>query len=98
MNKQHLLFLFFLLLLTICSCTEDEMPAKELDPFKTINANGGVTFTLVQGASNRVISTSLNEASYNVNNETLSINATGGSMTIAVYDLDLLSCNACAVK
>src|SRR5688572_3423569 len=75
----------------------EEFTAKELDPFNTIHSNGAVTFHLVSGVENKVMSTSIGETQYSVSNGQLSINAAGGSMTVAIKDLDLLWCNACTV-
>ncbi len=76
---------------------EEENPAKPLGPFNRIQANGTITFKLVTGADNRVISTSLMESMYNTGGGTLSINGSG-SMTIAIKDIKMLSCNACSVE
>ena len=82
----------------MASCEVEEQPAKALPPFRTISSNGYVTFKLVEGVENQVISTSLNEMEYSVYSGTLSVNAAGGSMTIAVRNLYSLWCNACSVE
>lgn len=97
--KLKYIGLLFFATLTCMSCDVQEDPAKPLAPFDRITSNGGgVTFTLVQGAKNKVISTSLNDAAYNVSNDQLLVNAASGTMTIAIHNLDLLWCNGCSVK
>lgn len=86
------------MLFVLASCDVEEQPAKALPAFRTISSNGGVKFRLVEGAENQVISTTLDDASYGVSSGTLSVNAAGGSMTIAVKNLYLLWCNACSVE
>jgi hypothetical protein len=98
MKKLVFISSILILLIIIPSCKVEESPAKELGPFKTISSNGYVTFKLVQGVANKVISTSIADASYNVSGGQLSVNAAGGSMTIAVNNLNLLWCNACSVE
>ncbi len=80
----------------LAGCAE-ENPAKPLGPFNQIHSNGTITFRLVTGAENRVISTTLMESMYNTGSGTLSINGSG-SMTIAIKDIKMLSCNACTVE
>jgi hypothetical protein len=91
---------FLLLLVSIfflAACEVEEDPAKPLGPFNRIQSNGTITFRLVTGAENRVISTSLMESMYNTGGGTLQINGSG-SMTIAINDIKMLSCNACTVE
>ncbi|HEY0656533.1 MAG TPA: DUF2807 domain-containing protein [Chryseosolibacter sp.] len=80
------------------ACEVEEEAAKELLPFRTISSNGMVKFRLIEGPENKVISTSIDEFQYNVSNGTLSVNAAGGSMTIAVRNLYQLWCNSCSVE
>lgn len=75
-----------------------EFAPKALGPFNVIQSNGGVKFKLVSGATNQVISTSLSESMYNVSSGVLSVNAAGGVVTVAIRNLNLLSCNACTVE
>ncbi|MBL0740431.1 GIN domain-containing protein [Chryseolinea lacunae] len=84
-------------LLLVC-CEPREYPAKVLPAFSAIQSNGYVTFNLVSGAENRVISTSLADAMYSVSNGVLVVNATGGKMTMSVNSLTRLNCNACSVE
>jgi len=79
------------------SCDPHEEPAKALPPFDLVSANGPMTFHLVTGATNQVISTSLLEQEYNVGGGTLQINGVG-SMTIAVKDINQFFCNGCTIK
>jgi hypothetical protein len=79
------------------ACDVEEDPAKPLGPFNRIQSNGSITFKLVTGAENRVISTSLMESLYNTGSGVLSVNG-NGSMTIAIKDIKMLSCNACSVE
>jgi hypothetical protein len=76
----------------------EEFPPRELPPFNRIQSNGGVTFKLVTGPENKVISTSMSETAYSVSGGQLNINAAWGSMTIAIRNLPLLWCNACTVE
>ena len=86
------------LLMALAGCGEpEEFAAKELPPFNSISANGGVKIYFVTGPVNKVVSTSMAENHYGVGGGTLSINAAGGSITVSVRDLDLLWCNACTV-
>lgn len=88
---------FVFMLMFFCGCEEpQEFAAKELLPFNSIRANGNATIYLVTGNENRVVSTSMADQLYGVGGKTLSING-GGSMTVAVKDLELLWCNACNV-
>ncbi|HEY9049509.1 MAG TPA: DUF2807 domain-containing protein [Ohtaekwangia sp.] len=89
--------LMFAALSGAVSCNLEESPAKALGPFNHISSNGGVTFNFIQGVDNKVISTSMSDSYYNVSNGQLSINSPGGSMTIAVRNIDLW-CNACSVE
>jgi hypothetical protein len=83
----------------LIGCEVEETPAKKLPSFDYIQSNGSVKFKLVTGVvDNRVISTNIAESMYNVSGNTLQVNAAGGSMTIAVKDLNLLWCNACSVE
>ncbi|HTJ48234.1 MAG TPA: hypothetical protein VL443_02190, partial [Cyclobacteriaceae bacterium] len=77
MHRFMLILSLLLLSFLIKSCKVEESPAKELGPFKTISSNGMVTFKLVQGVTNKVISTSIADASYNVGGGQLSVNAAG---------------------
>lgn len=81
----------------LAACDIEEDPAKPLGPFNRIQSNGTITFKLVTGAENKVISTSLMESMYNTGGGVLSINGSG-SMTIAIRDIKMLSCNACSVE
>lgn len=74
-----------------------EFPAKALPPFNRIQSNGFVTFNLITGAENRVISTSMPESMYNAGGGVLTVNG-GGRMTIAIRDIKMLGCNACSVE
>ncbi|WP_333818893.1 GIN domain-containing protein [Ohtaekwangia sp.] len=91
-------FLFLSVLSGIASCDLKEYPAKELGSFDHINSNGGVSFNFVQGVENKVLSTSMSDAYYNVSGGQLSVNAPGGSMTIAIRGNIDLWCNACSVE
>jgi hypothetical protein len=84
--------------LILISCDVEEQPAKPLGRFTSISSNGGVKFKLVEGVENTVISTSIDESQYGVSGGTLSVNAAGGSMTIAVRNLYQLWCNSCSVE
>jgi hypothetical protein len=98
MKSRIFIKLTVILFSGLAGCDDpEEFTAKQLGPFSTIQSNGGVTFHLVSGVENKVISTSIGETQYNVSNGQLSVNAAGGSMTIAIKDLDLLWCNACTV-
>jgi hypothetical protein len=93
---------FSCLALAVClfflaGCDLKENPAKTLAPFNYIQSNGTVTFRLITGFKNQVISTTVNESMYSSNGGVLSVNGSG-SMTIAVKDIKLLSCNACSVE
>lgn len=79
------------------SCDNEEDPAKPLPPFGSISANGPVTFNLVTGVTNQVMSTSLQSQQYFVSGGTLQINGTG-SMTIAVKDINQFFCNGCTIE
>lgn len=83
-------------LLTGCGDPK-EFPAKPLPPFNRIQSNGFVTFNLVTGAENTVISTSMPESMYNAGGGVLMVNG-GGRMTIAIRDIKMLGCNACSVE
>jgi hypothetical protein len=83
--------------LLLIRCDIEETPAKKLGSFNRIQSNGMVTFNLVTGAENAVISTSIMESMYSVSGGTLIVNAAGGSMTVAIRDLKMLSCNACSI-
>jgi hypothetical protein len=85
------------LLLVLASCDPKEYPPKALGYFDKISSNGPVTFTLVQGAENQVISTSMMDSYYGVSGGQLSINGLG-SMTIAIKNLKLLYCQSCTIK
>jgi hypothetical protein len=74
-----------------------EFPAKALPPFNKISSNGFVTFNLVAGAENTVISTSMPESMYSAGGGQLNVNGIG-RMTIAVRDIKILSCNGCSVE
>ncbi|MBT1695930.1 DUF2807 domain-containing protein [Fulvivirgaceae bacterium PWU4] len=74
-----------------------EFPPKALPPFNKISSNGLVTFNLVAGAENMVISTSIPESMYSAGGGQLNINGIG-RMTIAVRDIKILSCNGCSVE
>lgn len=76
----------------------EEFPVPDFGPIYSISANGGVTFNLVSGAENKIISTSMDHSGYSVSGGHLSINAAGGSMTIAIRSMKSLGCNACTVK
>lgn len=82
----------------LTACEIEETPAKRLPSFDYIRSNGSVKFKLVTGVDNRVISTNISESMYSVSGNTLQVNAGGGSMTVAVKDLNLLWCNACSVE
>lgn len=82
-----------LLSFTLVNCKKKEKPAKVVGPFSSIQSNGNVHITLVQGAENTVISTTLDDATYNATNGTLVINATYGSITIGISDLENISMN-----
>jgi hypothetical protein len=84
--------------LYLSGCEIEETPAKRLPSFDYIQSNGSVKFKLVTGVDNRVISTNIGESMYNVSGNTLTVNAAGGSMTVAVKDLNMLWCNACSVE
>lgn len=81
----------------LSGCDSEEFAPKALPPFSNIQSNGAVTFKLVNGPDNRVVSTSMAENYYSVSGNTLTVNG-GGTMTVAVRDLDLLWCNACEVN
>lgn len=83
-------------LLTGCGDPK-EFPAKALPPFNKISSNGLVTFNLIAGAENMVISTSMPESMYSAGGGQLNINGIG-RMTIAVRDIKILSCNGCSVE
>ncbi|MDJ1497193.1 DUF2807 domain-containing protein [Cytophagaceae bacterium DM2B3-1] len=97
MKKAIQLFLLVLVFAGLISCEVEEVPPKPLGSFTTITSNGFVTFNLVGGPVNKVISTSMSDAYYNVSNGNLFINGMG-TITIAVRNLYLLSCNSCSVK
>ena len=78
-------------------CDIEEQPAKALGPFNRIQSNGTITFRLVTGADNHVVSTSMMESMYNTGGNTLQINGSG-TMTIAIKDIKMLSCNACTIE
>lgn len=86
-----------ILFLSLFSCDVEETPAKQLGPFNKISSNGPVTFTFVQGAENKVLTTSMMDNYYSVSNGQLNINGMG-SMTIAIKNLYLLWCNSCSVE
>jgi hypothetical protein len=89
---------FVFLMFGLVSCDPKEYPPKALGHFTTISSNGLVTFTLVQGVENAVLSTSMMDSYYSVSGGQLSINGIG-TMTIAVSSQKLLlSCQSCSVK
>lgn len=98
MRRHFLTLCLPILIAGLAACELEETPAKELGPFNTISSNGSVKFTLIQGVENKVISTSISETMYNVSNGQLTVNAPGGSMTIAVKNVDLFWCNSCDVS
>jgi hypothetical protein len=86
------------LILVLVSCGDPkEFAPKPLGPFNRISSNGLVTFNLVTGARNEVLSTNLNEAMYSVSSGVLQINGIG-SMTIGVRNIYSLWCNACSIE
>ena len=85
--------LFLACLCFISSCKREEDSPKALGNFKQIHCNGGVNIKFIQGATNEVISTTLADSEYNTGSYTLNINASGGQITIAVNDLDLVWLN-----
>jgi hypothetical protein len=86
------------LVLLLVSCGDPkEFPSKPLAPFNRISSNGLVTFNLVTGARNEVLSTNLNEAMYNVSSGVLQVNGVG-SMTIGIRNIYSLWCNACTIE
>jgi hypothetical protein len=91
------LALLFASILFLAGCDVEESPAKALGPFDRIQSNGTVTFRLVTGADNRVLSTTMMESMYNAGGGTLTVNGSG-SMTIAIKDIKMLWCNACTVE
>lgn len=94
MNKNAFIVLQLLFLAAISSCKKDNEPAKELDPFKRIKCSGNVTISLVSGSENKVLTTTLENMSYSSSGNLLSINASSGTMTIAVKDLDAITMNS----
>ncbi len=82
---------------SILSCNLEEEPAKELDPFDKIWCNGSVDINLIQGTTNEVVSTTLNDFSYDVSNDQLNIQAGSGSITIAIEDIESIWCQSCDI-
>lgn len=71
---------------------------KSMSSFRSISANGSVTFKLVQGEEKtKALSTSMADANYSVSNGTLNVNG-NGTMTIAVGGYTSINCNACNVE
>lgn len=89
--------ILFLTTLILLSC-EKEDPAKTVADFMSIKANGNVDIRLESGSQNKVLTTTLNKSDYSSNGEVLTINATSGSITIAVKDLDSINCTSCDLK
>ena len=75
----------------ILSCEKPaEEPAKVVGYFKNISLSKNTDITLVQGATNSVLSTTLDDAEYSVSDETLYISGLG-TITIAVSDLEQIN-------
>lgn len=99
LTKPTLFALPMVIAMFFASCDDpEEHPAKELGSFDQIQSNGNIKFRLITGPENKVISTSLDDISYYVSNGVLHLNASGGTMTIAMRDIKLLWCNACTVE
>jgi len=97
MSQAIRIFVPVLFVAVLFACDPHEDPAKPLPPFGNVWCNGPMSFKLVTGAANGVVSTSLLDQQYNVSGGTLSINGSG-AMTLAVKDINSFWCNGCTIE
>lgn len=81
-----------------CAKQEPEDPELDIGYFNKLKVQGGVHVYLVNGTSNKVISTTLDETSFHEQGDnTLFIQDGAGSVTISVLDLSYIWCEGCII-
>lgn len=94
--------IYFVLLLSVncfVSCTKPlPEPEIEVDYFNKLKVQGSVNVYLVQGTTNDVISTTLDQTNFHdQSNSTLFIQSGTGSVTISVSNLSYIWCQGCNI-